>query len=245
MTCQELNLRLDEVVRNASPRNADREAAAAHLASCPDCRRLFAERTELETNLKLVRDSALLPSEQLDTRIVANYRQFMSERTSASKTTFSRPAILAWAAFAAATVLVVVALLVRRPQTMVATPTQDPAPQTVSVSPSSQRMDKITTIQAKQPTPARHIAKPRHRSTAAPDQTPAAAEVVHLLPEDFRRLMYCDELSCAQDMDMIRVQLPSAFATRPGRNVTQPGGLINADVLVGPDGIARGIRFEQ
>src|SRR5262249_42904456 len=64
------------------------------------------------------------------------------------------------------------------------------------------------------------------------------------LPEEFHSLMYCDELSCAGAMEMIRVQLPSAMVARPA-GLMQSGDAVYADVLVGADGIARGIRIVE
>jgi len=46
-------------------------------------------------------------------------------------------------------------------------------------------------------------------------------------------------------MDMIRVQLPSSLLARPASAFRQTGGPVNADVLIGADGIARGIRIEE
>jgi len=56
--------------------------------------------------------------------------------------------------------------------------------------------------------------------------------------------MYCDQLSCAEAMEIIRVQLPTSMAgLTPGSTAT--GDAVFADVLVGPDGIARGIRIVE
>jgi hypothetical protein len=65
------------------------------------------------------------------------------------------------------------------------------------------------------------------------------------MPEGFRSLMYCDALSCPGDMDMIRVQLPASAMARQVPGFIQTSGSVTADVLVGPDGIARGIRLEE
>ena len=241
MTCQELNLRLDELVRTGG---GGSESVNSHLSVCPDCRRLFDERMELATSLTLVREAAPLASEQLDAKVLVNYRQFIADRTNAPKGIVSRPRILAWAAFAAAASLLVAVLFEMRPPRTIATPTQPPVPQTVATTSVAKETVNSAQVQARGTVQARRISKPRHHS-AAPDSSRAANEVTRSLPDDFRRLMYCDELSCAQDMDVIRVQLPTAFTVRSGRPLPQPGGLINAEVLVGPDGIARGIRFEQ
>jgi hypothetical protein len=52
-------------------------------------------------------------------------------------------------------------------------------------------------------------------------------------------------LSCDGAMDLIRVQLPSSLLARPASAFRQTSGPVNADVLIGPDGIARGIRIEE
>jgi hypothetical protein len=57
--------------------------------------------------------------------------------------------------------------------------------------------------------------------------------------------MYCDALSCGEGMDMIRVQLPSIVMPGQGSGFVQTSGSVTADVIVGPDGVARGIRFEE
>jgi len=244
MTCQELNLHLDNYMRKESTAESDGDAITAHLSTCSDCRRLFEERNELERSLQLVRDSAPRSSEELDARVLANYRRLVSEPAVAPKTILSRPAILAWTAFAAAALLLGLAPIMMRPKDIVTIRTQNPVPQMIAAPPATSEPVRSTTSQMRQSARPRHLRKPRHES-ASPNPALAAAQVVRSLPEGFRSLMYCDELSCAQDMDMIRVQLPSAFVMRSGRSLPQPGGLVNADVLVGPDGIARGIRFEQ
>jgi hypothetical protein len=55
--------------------------------------------------------------------------------------------------------------------------------------------------------------------------------------------MYCDELSCGGAMDVIRVQLPASTAALAP--ALSSGGPVFADVLVGSDGIARGIRVVE
>jgi hypothetical protein len=56
--------------------------------------------------------------------------------------------------------------------------------------------------------------------------------------------MYCDAISCGGGMEVIRVQLPSQdFPLMAGNAAADT--VISADVLVGADGIARGIRIVQ
>jgi hypothetical protein len=72
--------------------------------------------------------------------------------------------------------------------------------------------------------------------------TPVADDLETSPADGFRSLMYCDDLSCGGGMQMVRVELPARAA-----GFTQvsgsPGGFVTADVLIGSDGFARGIRI--
>jgi hypothetical protein len=95
--------------------------------------------------------------------------------------------------------------------------------------------------------PARHSRGPRGTERSFSDRRLASAPVraARALPDGFRSLMYCDALSCPETMDMIRVQLPTTAMPGQVSGFIHPSGSVTADVLVGPDGIARGIRFEE
>ena len=75
----------------------------------------------------------------------------------------------------------------------------------------------------------------RHTATIAQGNSP--------FPTSFQSLMYCDQLSCPGAMDVIRVKLPSPVlgVMAAGRS----SGLVSAEILVGQDGIARGIRLVE
>jgi hypothetical protein len=78
-----------------------------------------------------------------------------------------------------------------------------------------------------------------------PAQIPFAAETTRpeALPiSAFQPLLNSPGLS-SSSYSVVRVRIPlSAFAVVPG---TQPDGTIEADLLVGEDGLARGIRFPE
>jgi hypothetical protein len=59
----------------------------------------------------------------------------------------------------------------------------------------------------------------------------------------FQPLLNSPVLSPSSSYSVVRVRIPlSAFAVVPG---TEQGGSIEADLLVGEDGLARGIRFDE
>jgi hypothetical protein len=81
----------------------------------------------------------------------------------------------------------------------------------------------------------------RSRRTGAPVSPSRAASPQ---PDGFSSLMYCDPLSCPEAMEIIRVQLPTS-GTGPARGPASTYGMVVAEVIVGSDGIARGIRIVE
>jgi hypothetical protein len=53
--------------------------------------------------------------------------------------------------------------------------------------------------------------------------------------------MYCDEMTCTGAFEVIRVEISPA----PGHPADNAASPVMAEVLVGADGIARGIRIVQ
>lgn len=72
---------------------------------------------------------------------------------------------------------------------------------------------------------------------------PAATEAASFAVSAFQPLMNSPGLSPSSSYSVVRVRIPlSAFALVPG---TAENGTIEADLLVGEDGLARGIRFDD
>jgi len=212
---------------------------SSHLAACTECARVMKEHQQVAETLQLVQDPDCKPSTALDAAVIANYRRQMWEskrvipRVSARK--FGPLTILAWSVAAAALVCAVILFYPRREITKIAVPSSEIRTQ----SRSGQIAQKpATTKDATAQT--RNVAVRNKRSRHS-----ASSELRALPQEAFRSLMYCDELSCSDAMEMIRLQLPASFVTRPMSGSTSANGVVTADVLVGPDGIARGIRIEE
>jgi hypothetical protein len=75
-------------------------------------------------------------------------------------------------------------------------------------------------------------------ATAAPPPPTQSLTVV-----GFQPLLNSPGLSTSASYSVVRVRIPlAAFALVPG---TEQGGTIEADLLVGEDGLARGIRFDE
>ena len=79
-----------------------------------------------------------------------------------------------------------------------------------------------------------------------PELVPLAVEAPRAAPpavSAFQPLLNSPGLSPSSSYSVVRVRIPlSAFAVVPG---TEQGGTIEADLLVGEDGLARAIRFDE
>ena len=234
MTCHEVRLYFYDPLRMDS----EVGVAAEHLARCGDCARFVAARRELGAGLRLVRESAPEPSSALEEEVLASYRRYAAEDRSAVRSGAKRRGItVVWWSAGASALAVAAAVFVfvfypagfhpaRATHALIVQKSTAQLPSVAAVTPI-----KATRNLRRSKTVGSHLARPARQ---------AAAEIP--APEDFRSLFYCDPLSCGGALQLIRVQLPSsAGAFQPA----SAGGAIYADVLVGSDGIARGIRVVE
>src|SRR5215467_4970882 len=246
MTCEDLRMYFgdhwhDEVV------GADRGIIAEHIATCADCARFAANQKELASSLQMVRESTSGATESLDAAVLRNYRQYVAERSQsipARSRWLGSGLRWAWVPVAAAILVGVVWLSSTRKAVTVST-----APARVELS-GTASVQKSTNTTPAEPVAAqakRRLTKaPRREPSYSEDtRTPLPGRAARSLPDGFRSLMYCDALSCSEGMDMIRVQLSSVAMSRQTSGFVQTSGSVTADVIVGPDGVARGIRFEE
>ncbi|MFZ0294445.1 MAG: hypothetical protein WAL52_12635 [Candidatus Sulfotelmatobacter sp.] len=236
MTCQELRLRFED------PLSIDAEfpGEAEHLAHCTECARIVEARHELGAGLRLVRESAPGPSAALEAVVLANYCRRIAGDPLLVRSRTRRFTVVGWTA-AAAAVLALAGVLLLHPAWRIETSNleiESAEPQMAQpgiLEKGANRVPRINTASS-----------PKTRSPAArqPRRTPQVAATKGPASEDFRSLMYCDAFSCGGAMQLIRVRLPSsAAAFEPA--AASPDGAIYVDVLVGSDGIARGIRVVQ
>lgn len=244
MTCKELRWYFEDHLRDAEVRSA-RGAVVEHISTCPDCSRFVVQQRDLGKNLRLVRESVPFLSESANALVVQNYRRNIAEQQTCAKGSIYRFRIASawtWSAVAAAVLLGISSwVFLARKTEVTAAPATARQPTTVPT--------RRVTAQSP-PAPAAlsstgHRQAVRQRSHSERHPASGPVRVARSLPDGFRSLMYCDALSCPEAMDMIRVQLPTT--TMPGEvsGFMRTNGSVTADVLVGPDGIARGIRFEE
>jgi hypothetical protein len=237
MTCQELRLYLEDPLRP----DVEFSAEAEHLAHCLECARFVEAHRELGAGLRLLREAAPQPSPELDATVLVNYRRQITEQPAPQSVAERHGfALVGWSAIAAAVALAAL-LLLGSPQTTNRSNATSLAQQTAvsrpltPIRPANRQASASTAPYAKRTRP--HIL---HHQRSLPRVVSAETPVA----QDFRSLMYCDPFSCGGAMQVIRLQLPaSAAAFEPGAGSSN--NPTYADVLIGSDGIARGIRIVQ
>jgi len=243
MTCKEIRAHFHEDYFAEVKRGCQPLALLEHIAKCKECSCFVEEQKELAKGLLRLREDAPAVSDSLDVLVLAGYRSSISERSRLAPAV--SPASLisplrssSWAAIAFVLIATAAVLLFTYGQ--------------------RRHMDRVSTERPPVMSPPAAMANTR---TAEPEPVHkkansmvrsakrASPAIPVALPGDwsstsFQGLMYCDRLSCPKDMDVIRVQLPSA-AVAFGPTSSKANDVVYADVLVGPDGIARGIRVVE
>ena len=252
MTCSELHAYFASDPRAAGKFAQDSAQVREHIGRCAECDRFVREQQELAKCLQLLRDGAPAISTSLDASVLSRYRTYISERP--------RPAVslglprrislrggVRWAAAVAFAVVVAYGAILlfspgRRNDAHQRSAEQLPAvtPQTTTT------VNKVMAgVQKAVRTKPKSVAAARHaKAENSAGIPPTAAQQDNSTATRFQSLMYCDPLSCPGAMEVIRVQLSSPVLGVSSVS-SKPGGFVYADVLVGPDGIARGIRVVE
>jgi hypothetical protein len=215
--------------------DAEFPCEAEHLANCTECARFLEARRELGAGLRLVRESGPEPSAALEVAVLRNYRRRVTSDRPLVRSRTRRFTVACWAA-AAAAVLALAAAIFLHPARKLETSNLKIESAQPGTSEKGENMVPSTNAASSPKTRLRSARQPRRVAQPATTKSPAS--------EDFRSLMYCDALSCGGAMQLIRVQLPSSAAAF-GPTAASPYDAVYADVLVGSDGIARGIRVVQ
>jgi len=230
MTCEECRFYISDA--NA----LGEKAAIEHLETCAECRRVAYAQEELGRCLSAVRDGAPEIPLSLDASIIRGYRREIDRwSVPARRNVLSH---IAWAAMAAGIVLGAVLLMAhRRREVPAISATAKTAP---SVTPVVKPPE-----QAARPTeqrPKTNVVRAHAQVHTRPKVTPVVRYASEPPDTGFQNLMYCDALSCSGAMQVIRIQVPVAAVGRvPAWH--SANGLVQADVVVGSDGIARAIRI--
>ena len=245
MTCKELRWYFEDHLRDAEVRSA-RGAVVEHISTCVDCSRFVAQQRELGKNLRWVRESAPVVPQSVDRSVILNYRRYLA----AERQRFAMPAIYrfpiasrwTWSAISAVALLGISVWVLSARKTASGTPPETTGQPTIVPSPQVGAQNSPA-APVKPASPSQVLLR-ASRSHADRHLASAPVRPARSLPDGFRSLMYCDALSCPEAMDLIRVQVPTTAMPGQISAFIDPSGSVTADVLVGADGIARGIRFE-
>jgi hypothetical protein len=195
---------------------------ADHARTCAICDRLVQQESELRRQLAglALRNRTLEPSPSVKSNLLA---EFESLRL-ASKP--RRERILSYAIAMAAVICVAVAwVILHRP------PAQPPAVAHAPAEAPAALAPKRTPAPSQTATRLAHHKDPAHRRPSV------AAPAPH---NDFYPVVMCDSVTCAGPALTVRVQLPRSPLAARGSDTP-----VMADLLVGEDGLVRGVRLLQ
>jgi hypothetical protein len=244
MTCQQLRLYFEDPLQRDAERRPEAELMVhehvvhEHLLHCADCASFVETQRKLGTSFRLILEAVPTVSASLDDSVLANYRRQIAEGPVPTNAVLRRHrvAVSCWSA-AVAIMLASGILLFNGRKVVITTVTQPRLPQSARASQPPVAAAVVAPIG--KPRALHATAHRALRQTSVRSVTALANPV----PAAFHSLMYCDELSCGGTLDVIRVALRSSVTALAASSSTN--GVVLADVLVGPDGIARGIRIVE
>lgn len=241
MTCNEIRDRVETSSFRSLDEGSRGAEFASHIESCPACRRWIETEEQLRSRLRLLRDEAPVVPATLDENVLHAYRQHLhaSRNIVQLRNPVRRTSNLVWRAAIAALLLVGAMILFGSRKAASPQITSKVEPQPIVVAPQPQSPAKTETAR---PSSTKKTAPQARRKTTVPRSEPASNESANNnLPPDFRNLMYCDQLSCSGAMEVIRMNLPASALGMSSPSRTS--NVVEADVVVGPDGVARAIRI--
>lgn len=212
--------------------------ASEHLESCEDCRLVWIAQQRLMHELQAVKNTAPILPEAVDYAVMRAYRQRFERQAGSAPASQKIQVfrVLAWASVAAAILAVAMLAVYRHSEAthdhiaeMPKKVTAPPAPNQLS----NAETPTIKSVKRVHPPHAPRGKSPVETQAVAANESPASG---------FQNLIYCDALSCSGPMDVIRIQVPESEFQR-GARLAPRNGFVQADVVVGSDGVARAIRI--
>ena len=243
MSCRKINVYFQDNPRAVGNLLIDSTELSEHLVGCTECRRFVLEQRELVRSLQALRSTVPAISSSLDHAVLLNYQLY---RANQSRSLVSVPCtsgtsvrrLSGWATALAVACLVVSTGDIAREQEW--------RNRSLGKQESVSHAPEATHVGRRRAGAQRSGANKRRTMAASAEKTAHLASVAKSarFPTAFQSLMFCDQLSCPGAMDVIRLELPSpVLGMIPPSARTR--GVVSADVLVGPDGIVRGIRMVE
>jgi hypothetical protein len=232
LTCKEVLAQVRAIANAGAPDDVLR-AASQHCAACPRCAARVERERELSALLQMLSSSAPMPGEHVETAVRACLRSLPPP----ARTGWSPGERLASALGAAAAVLVIgVVASILAPRAPVPAPHKSPAPaKKLEHTPPPEILPARPPSATERVQPAAARAA-RRRTRQQSSQTAAAWK-------GFVPVLYGDQRPPAGPV--VRVELPVTALGAFGAIITEsrPNKTVEADVLIGNDGLARAIRL--
>ena len=254
MNCERFEILANYLAREEMFEASERAAALAHVSECDRCARGFEEQLRLSHGLRaLAADmSPQAAPSRTEQQVLAAFRQGNDVQTFTPR----KRSWTYWATAAAAALLLAFAFAAWRYQhRALPVPNQPevagnstPAPiPSASESPRQTTEDLVVSTPPHKSSPrprirATRVKHDRPQPAIPPIDTNAAnAEVV----TDFLQVGYGNAQDLQDGGQLVRVELPRLALARFGLpvNMELANERVKADVLLGPDGMARAIRF--
>lgn len=249
MNCKAFRARFEVHPHARANLGVDSTEAGQHLADCAECKDFVETQREVVAGLTLLRESEPGLDSSFDAGVIARYRQQNLSRTSPQSFCLPPRSFTIFCVSGAAAVLAVIAVLlvygIHKPLSTVIRPQPMPAAASAKPVPEARSATVSRKVALSRANVLRKAMTGKSSKTLQPPSNPSAATALgedDPTPAAFRGLMYCDPLSCGGPMEMIRVRLPF-FPDAFPLGLTSTNGVVYADVVVGSDGVARGIRI--
>jgi len=256
MKCEEFKANLNELVFEKLAATDKREDAMSHAALCADCALLLTETQDVQTALQ---STARADIETAHPRVRAALLTAFAQQHAATVTpvvdmaTHRRRTRITLAIMSAAAVILMVAVL--RP--VILKMTSAPTPQVDSVAEKTTAPQPTATVATAVPPtssfnskplpfvshakPLPHVAVHESRAvaTSIPRQTTSTKHTNEYFP-----LTYLASATAMESGTVVRVQLSRAALISLGvpLSIDRTERVLNADVIMGDDGVARAIR---
>jgi len=255
MNCQDFERIILPRARHQLLEATAREQGLAHTAGCVRCAARLAEERALIAGVRAV--VAEIAKEGAPARVEAALLAAFREQAAAAVTPAVRPMPTRsgrwprWVLVAAATVILVLIPVLAIFWQQSGSPNQkkevaagSPTPSTTASGPR-EPMPKLadqTIDRDEERTPRRVAQRPRSRMRHSPRQR-SLSEVE--VATDFFPLMEGDDLDGLESGQVVRVKLPGSALIAVGLPIDaeMASAPVKADVVLGPDGLARAIRF--
>jgi hypothetical protein len=233
--CREYRPRLIEMARGAAPAE-ERRALLAHVEECSGCAGVFQEQLALSAALGHLAGEPLPEMESMEAGVLAEFDRAAARLTALPPRRRPRLPRLALLAAALAGVALIRLIAVerhsdgaRRVARVAVRAVEKPVEVAASVTSSPAPVTRARRIAAK----VRHVV--------------AKVRQAREENEPFLQIPYTLPLSPEERATIVRMEVPVAALIAAGFRVEtpDPGGVVNADVVVSQDGRARAIRLNS